>query len=46
MQRIEHYQKAYQTLDEQSENSYSFMKIFNAGEKVLVHRHEGIDFAC
>lgn len=41
MQRIEHYQKAYQTLDEDAEGAYSFMKIFNAGEKVLVHRHEG-----
>ncbi|XP_054723886.1 6-phosphofructo-2-kinase/fructose-2,6-bisphosphatase 1-like isoform X2 [Uloborus diversus] len=41
MQRIEHYQKAYQTLDEDLEAAYSFMKIFNAGEKVLVHRHEG-----
>lgn len=41
MQRIEHYQKAYQSLDEKLESAYSFMKIFNAGEKVLVHRHEG-----
>ncbi|GFY38196.1 hypothetical protein TNIN_235943 [Trichonephila inaurata madagascariensis] len=41
MQRIEHYQKAYQTVDEHLEGAYSFMKIFNAGEKVLVHRHEG-----
>ncbi|KAF8793376.1 Fructose-2 like protein [Argiope bruennichi] len=41
MQRIDHYQKAYQTLDEELEKPYSFMKIFNAGEKVLVHRHEG-----
>lgn len=42
MQRIEHYQRAYQTLNEEDEATYSFMKIFNAGEKVLVHRHEGI----
>lgn len=41
MKRIEHYQQAYQTLDEDVEGNYSFMKIFNAGEKVLVHRHEG-----
>ncbi|KAG8182976.1 hypothetical protein JTE90_013426 [Oedothorax gibbosus] len=41
VQRIEHYQKAYQSLDEKLEGAYSFMKIFNAGEKVLVHRHEG-----
>ncbi|RWS15472.1 6-phosphofructo-2-kinase/fructose-2:6-bisphosphatase-like protein [Dinothrombium tinctorium] len=41
MQRIEHYKQAYQALDEIREKDYSFMKIFNAGEKVLVHRHEG-----
>uniref|UniRef100_T1KGC8 6-phosphofructo-2-kinase domain-containing protein n=2 Tax=Tetranychus urticae TaxID=32264 RepID=T1KGC8_TETUR len=41
LQRIEHYKEAYQTLEEDKEKDYSFMKIFNAGEKVLVHRHEG-----
>ncbi|RWS22798.1 6-phosphofructo-2-kinase/fructose-2:6-bisphosphatase-like protein, partial [Leptotrombidium deliense] len=41
MQRIEHYKQTYQALDEERERDYSFMKIFNAGEKVLVHRHEG-----
>ncbi|XP_071037498.1 6-phosphofructo-2-kinase/fructose-2,6-bisphosphatase isoform X4 [Parasteatoda tepidariorum] len=41
IQRIDHYQKAYQTLEEQYEPNFSFMKIFNAGAKVLVHRHEG-----
>lgn len=39
--RIEHYRETYQSLDEEKEKYYSFMKIFNAGEKVLVHRHEG-----
>ena len=30
-----------QTLDESLEPGYSFMKIFNCGQKVLVHKHEG-----
>lgn len=41
LMRIEHYKQAYQVLDEEKEKNYSFMKIFNTGEKVLVHRHEG-----
>lgn len=41
MQRIEHYQERYQPLDEECENDLSFMKIYNTGEKVLVHKHEG-----
>lgn len=41
IQRIRHYEKAYQPLDEEIEKHYSFMKIFDAGQKVLVHRHEG-----
>ncbi|KAI1305859.1 6-phosphofructo-2-kinase/fructose-2,6-bisphosphatase 1 [Halotydeus destructor] len=41
IKRIKHYESAYQTLDEEIENRYSFIQIFNAGEKVLVHRHEG-----
>lgn len=41
IQRIEHYKLTYQSLDELQEKNYSFMKVFNAGEKVVVHRHEG-----
>lgn len=41
LHRIEHYKSTYQTLNEDVEGHLSFMKIFNAGEKVLVHRHEG-----
>uniref|UniRef100_A0A4D5RA22 6-phosphofructo-2-kinase/fructose-2, 6-bisphosphatase 2 n=1 Tax=Scolopendra viridis TaxID=118503 RepID=A0A4D5RA22_SCOVI len=41
VQRIEHYSNMYQPLDEEKENQYSFMKIFNTGVKVLVHKHEG-----
>lgn len=39
--RIKHYESLYETLDEELEAEYSFMKIFNTGEKVLVHKHEG-----
>lgn len=41
MQRIDHYKETYQTLSEEIEKNFSFMQIFNAGDKVLVHRHEG-----
>ncbi|KAL7293803.1 6-phosphofructo-2-kinase/fructose-2,6-bisphosphatase [Trichogramma pretiosum] len=41
MLRIEHYQEKYQPLDEKYEQNLSFMKIYNTGEKVLVHKHEG-----
>ena len=39
--RIGHYQEKYQTLDESCESDYSFMKIFDCGTKVMVHKHEG-----
>ena len=39
--RIDHYQERYQTLDESCESDYSFMKIFDCGTKVMVHKHEG-----
>ncbi|CAB4057069.1 6-phosphofructo-2-kinase/fructose-2,6-bisphosphatase 2,6-phosphofructo-2-kinase/fructose-2,6-bisphosphatase 4,6-phosphofructo-2-kinase/fructose-2,6-bisphosphatase 1,6-phosphofructo-2-kinase/fructose-2,6-bisphosphatase,6-phosphofructo-2-kinase/fructose-2,6-bisphosphatase 3 [Lepeophtheirus salmonis] len=39
--RIKHYECIYETIDEEMEPNLSFMKIFNAGEKVLVHKHEG-----
>ena len=39
--RIGHYQEKYQTLDESFEPDYSFMKIFDCGTKVMVHKHEG-----
>lgn len=41
MLRIEHYQERYRPLDENHESDLSFMKIYNTGEKVLVHKHEG-----
>lgn len=39
--RIEHYQEKYQLLDEEKEKQLSYMKIYNTGEKVVVHKHEG-----
>nr|XP_018916301.1 PREDICTED: 6-phosphofructo-2-kinase/fructose-2,6-bisphosphatase isoform X3 [Bemisia tabaci] len=41
LQRIEHYQEKYEALDEALESDLSFMKIYNTGEKVVVHKHEG-----
>jgi 6-phosphofructo-2-kinase/fructose-2,6-biphosphatase 2 len=41
LQRIDHYHDQYQTLDEDQEKGLSFMKIFNTGEKIVVHKHEG-----
>jgi len=40
-ERIRHYEKAYEELDETHEPKYSFLKVFNAGTKVLSHKHEG-----
>ncbi|XP_065338782.1 6-phosphofructo-2-kinase/fructose-2,6-bisphosphatase isoform X4 [Cloeon dipterum] len=39
--RIEHYKEKYEPLDETLEAGLSFMKIYNTGEKVVVHKHEG-----
>lgn len=39
--RIEHYQEKYQPLSETEEKDYSYMKIYNTGEKIVIHRHEG-----
>lgn len=39
--RIEHYQEKYQPLHETEEKAYSYMKIYNTGEKIIIHKHEG-----
>ncbi|GAB6023015.1 hypothetical protein CHUAL_007105 [Chamberlinius hualienensis] len=39
--RIGHFESQYETMDEAFEPDYSFIKIFNTGEKVLVFKHEG-----
>ncbi|CAL4066837.1 unnamed protein product, partial [Meganyctiphanes norvegica] len=41
MKRVENYASVYQTLDEEKEPDYSFMKIFDAGRRVVVHKQEG-----
>ena len=41
VERIKHYEKQYETIDEELEPLYSFLKIFNAGCKFTVHKHEG-----
>ncbi|XP_063608502.1 6-phosphofructo-2-kinase/fructose-2,6-bisphosphatase-like isoform X3 [Penaeus indicus] len=41
LQRIEHYMEQYQPLDEALEDHLSFMKVYNTGQKVVVHKHEG-----
>lgn len=39
--RIEHYQDKYQPLHETEEKDYSYMKIYNTGDKIIIHKHEG-----
>ena len=34
-------QAVYEPMEEESESHLSFMKIVNAGEKLIIHRHEG-----
>ena len=41
LQRIGHYKNIYETMLEEHEGDLSFMKIVNAGEKLIVNRHEG-----
>jgi len=41
MERIKHYEKQYEEIDENLEPKYSFIKTYNAGTKILVHKHEG-----
>ncbi|XP_076058830.1 6-phosphofructo-2-kinase/fructose-2,6-bisphosphatase 1-like isoform X2 [Oratosquilla oratoria] len=39
--RIEHYRGCYEELDEELEKTYSFMKIYDTGRRVVVHKQEG-----
>ncbi|XP_002070923.2 6-phosphofructo-2-kinase/fructose-2,6-bisphosphatase 1 [Drosophila willistoni] len=41
LQRIEHYEERYQPIDEVTEKHLSFMKVYNAGKKVVVYNNEG-----
>ena len=40
-QRIEHYVKQYETISETEEPDLSWLKIYDTGRKVEVHKHEG-----
>ena len=41
LQRIEHYNEVYIPMAEEHESHLSFMKVVNAGEKLIINRHEG-----
>jgi len=41
LKRIDHYKVVYETMEEEHEGHLSFMKIVNAGEKLIVNRHQG-----
>uniref|UniRef100_A0A1I8P6R5 6-phosphofructo-2-kinase domain-containing protein n=1 Tax=Stomoxys calcitrans TaxID=35570 RepID=A0A1I8P6R5_STOCA len=41
LQRIEHYEERYQSIHEDKESHLSFMKVYNAGKKVVVYNNEG-----
>lgn len=41
LERIKHYEVAYEPLDEEHDKDLSFIKIFNQGEKFLVNRVQG-----
>lgn len=43
LSRIQQYEKRYETIDDNSERNYSFIKIFNCGERFLVHKIGGKD---
>ena len=39
--RIQHYADFYEPLDEEHDKDYSFIRIYNQGEKFLVNRVQG-----
>jgi hypothetical protein len=41
LSRIKQYEKRYETIDDKTERNYSFIKIFNCGERFLVHKVGG-----
>ena len=41
LERIRHYEAIYEPIDEEIESHLAFIKLFNAGEKFVVHKHEG-----
>lgn len=41
LSRIQQYEKRYETINEKTERNFSFIKIFNCGERFLVHKIGG-----
>jgi len=41
LERIKHYEDIYEPISEQDESHFAFIKIFNAGEKYVIHKQEG-----
>jgi 6-phosphofructo-2-kinase/fructose-2,6-biphosphatase 2 len=41
LERIGHYEKLYETIDENLEPDLAYLKIFDTGRKVMIHKHEG-----
>ena len=41
LERIKHYEDIYVAIDPRAEAHYSYVKLYNAGEKYVIHRHEG-----
>ncbi|CAF1199506.1 unnamed protein product [Rotaria sordida] len=41
LSRIQQYERRYETINDKSERNYSFIKIFNCGERFLVHKIGG-----
>jgi len=41
LERIKHYEEIYEPISEEDEAHFSFIKLFNAGEKYVIHKHEG-----
>jgi len=41
LERIKHYEDIYEPISEETEGHLAFIKLFNAGEKYVIHKHEG-----
>lgn len=41
LERIKHYEDIYEPISEEHEGHLAFIKLINAGEKYVIHKHEG-----
>lgn len=41
LERIRHYEAIYEPICEETESHLAFIKLYNAGEKYVIHKHEG-----